>query len=287
MSAELRRRNLILVAVISIVSGAYALSFSSFSPASAVAVALGAQANNVAMLCAVLPWMLFLAALLPEDLDAAEARGSIGVLLMVSNLSSIYVFWCTVQAYSADRAAAASTDYNRWMCLHIHYGLCVFFVVWAVLVPTAHFLRLGRLRMSWAVLRRGLVVDATAFCLSYCLLWLYGEERYPPGDEPLFVVVFGRPSIGLLMSALFTPGNRGRVRAWGVAAGLLHVQLDLKRLTDKAVRYHLTISGYETPVAAGNDESLPSNDSLGDEDSSSTTPTSQGAPASHHTAKLE
>ena len=171
MSAELRRRNLILVAVISIVSGAYALSFSSFSPASAVAVALGAQANNVAMLCAVLPWMLFLAALLPEDLDAAEARGSIGVLLMVSNFSSIYVFWCIVQAYSADRAAAASTDYNRWMCLHIHYGLCVFFVVCAVLVPTAHFLRLGRLRMSWAVcVRQCRSVSMTMSSKAYSVL---------------------------------------------------------------------------------------------------------------------
>lgn len=284
VATRLIRRRLMLLAASTILSGAYAASWSMERPSPWIALASGAQANNVAMLFAFMPWIIFLAAVLPEDLDSSEARRSIGPLLAVSDISGVYVFVCTIQAYRADRAEAARIDYNERMCLYILHGVCVFFAYWSVVHPTACFFRLSRLRMSWKMLRRGLVVDASAFCLFYGLLWCFGETRYPPGDVPLSVAIFGRPTIALLTSALLTPRNRQRIKEWGLAAGLLHVRLDLHHLTQNATRELISMSGYDTPSSDGN-HGQPS--SISSTEESSSEYINPGAPQSHHTFKLD
>jgi hypothetical protein len=252
--------------------------------ASGVTKHLGDYANNLTQLVCHFSLVGFMAALFPGDLDSTEARRYIGPLLAVSNTADTYVVVGTVLAYDASRSEGARTSRDQRVCLYICFGVCAFKFVWGVIYTTWVFVSR---RASWARLRAGMCIDAAVFWCAIAALWCHGETRYPPGEAPLHVALLGRPAIGLLAAAVFGRDNRARLAKAFAAAGFFHVQLDLKRLTDKAVRYHLTISGYETPVAAGNDESLPSNDSLGDEDSFSTTPTSQGAPASHHTAKLE
>ena len=227
VEVRIRSRLQLLVGCTAILSGAYAASWSGHSASSSIVSALGQHTNNLAMLLAFLPSVMFLAAVFPKELDSSEARRFILPLLLASDLSGIHVFITTVQAYTADRSEAASTSPEKRMCLHIHYGLCAFFMYWGVVYPTACFLRIGGLRNSWPVLRRGLVVDACAFYSAIGLLWCFGEERYPPGDAPLHVALLGRPAIGLLTATLLTPQRREGISRWAVAAGLFHVHINL------------------------------------------------------------
>ena len=280
---KLVRRLQILLVVIGLASAAYAASWTPHSATSAVAASLGPQADNVVMLLVFLPLPFFLAMLFPNELDTPEARKYIGPLVVLSDISGVYVCFSVVRAYTADRSKAARDNFNLRMCLYIHYAVCAFFFFWGVVYPTLCFLRIGGCRNSWAVLRRGLVIDASAFYVAIGLLCCFEETRFPPGDAPLAVALFGRPAIGLLTAAIFTPQTRKRIRALGVAAGLFHVSLGLNELQRDEIRSVLGRSGYGAPIASGNlESSLPG---VGLE--SSTGVESQYGPRSHHTVKVD
>ena len=292
---KLGQRMRLLLLLASVLSAAYAATWCGGST-SQVAVVLGQHANNIAMLMAFLPLMLFLALMFPEDLDSADARKYIGPMLAMSNVSGTLVFISVTWAYATDRSEGASQSFEQRACLYIHYGICCFFFYWGVLYPTACFYHIGGRANSWRTLRRGLVIDSSAFFLAIFLLWWFGEERFPPGDAPLHVALCGRPTIGLLTAAVFSQKTRQEMVRWCSAAGLYHVNLSLHELRRDEIRAVLRRSGFGEPVASGNVDSATTRSSFKSkerhEDSeadSSTEPSVTGVPRrvhSHHTAKL-
>ena len=156
---RLRARLLLLAGCVGILPAMYGASWSIRSASSSIAESLGQHANNVAMLLALLPSLIFLATLFPEDLDSDAARRCILPLLLLSDVSGVHVFITAVRAYHADRSEAAAGSHDKRVCLHIHYAVCVFFLWWGVVYPTLCFLRVGGFRNSWVVLRRGLCIE--------------------------------------------------------------------------------------------------------------------------------
>lgn len=136
-------------------------------------------------------------------------------------------------------------------------------------------------------MRLGLTIDALVFLGGIALLWLHGEERYPPGDAPLVIALCGRPAVALLGAAIFTPQTRQRIAAAGAAAGLFHVQLGLSELQRHEIRSLLGRAGFGLPVAAGNESTIVSEAAPPPEDKlvSFAGESSDREPASHHTAK--
>ena len=291
--SKFARRMQRLFFAVSLLSGAYALSWTPGSTSPAVLERLGPFANNCIMLLVFLPAMVLLAMAFPDDLDSRGARQCIGPLVVASDASGVHVFYSVMKGYADDRAAEASTDINRWMCLHVHYALCVFFCYWGVIYPTLCFLRIGGCQNSWAVLRRGLVTDAIVFYSAIALLYYFGETRYPPGDVPLMVALLGRPAIALCSATIFTPTVRNAISEFGVALGVFHISLDLNELQRHEIRRLLGHCGLGVPVASGNAGSIP-DQNAGDNASLQSSsvqskPRHQSPgtmPGSHHTAKL-
>ena len=244
----------------SVSTAAYAATFSvtklpggsDVSASSVIVHALGQQANNLAQLVYLFGLMGFLAILFPEDLDSPTARKWIGALLAVSNVSDMYVVHAHATAYAASsRPAEASVSYDKRVCLYIHLALLCFFFCWGVVYPTIVFFFLHN---SWTRLRTGLTIDAFVFLTAYALLWVHGEERYPPGDAPLDVALFGRPAVALLGAAAFTKSTRLRLARLATEYGFFHVKFSLDELPQGELRTMFIRSGLGEPIASGNDE---------------------------------
>jgi len=171
-------------------------------------------------------------------------------MLAVSNVCDAYVAIAHVRALHATRSEAARTSYNARVCLRVHYALTAFYFCWGIIYPTIVYFYLHN---SWGRMRSGLVVDACAFLLGYAVLHAHGETRYPPGEAPLEIALFGRPACALLGAALFTPSTRLKLSGWGEAAGLFHVKLSLSELRRADLYSVLRGSGVDgPPVACGN-----------------------------------
>lgn len=217
--------------------------------ATAIAAALGEHANNLTQLLYFLALISFLAMMFPDELDSPEARKYIGPLLAVSNVCDTCVAVTVARVYADTRSEGARTDANQRTCLYIHYAVVAFFVCWGVIYPTIVFFFL---RNSWCRLRVGLTVDAAVFLTAIGALWYFGETRYPPGDAPLSVALYGRPAICLFGAIVYTPATRRRIAACGAALGFFHVKMSLNELPTDEIRRILGTSGYGVPVASGN-----------------------------------
>jgi len=296
MERRLTRRMQLILGAFSTLSAAYAFTwqYDSHLVSSSIAIMIGQEhyhgvANNVIMLLIFWTLLIFLAVLFPDDLDSAEARKVIGVMLALSDISGIYVFCSTTNGYTVTRSEGAASSLEKRVCLYIHYCLLCFFFFWGVVYPTWTYFFLHN---SWRRLRCGLVVDACAFYLAIAMLWWFGEEKYPPGDAPLLVVLLGRPAIALFSAATFNPATRCRLAAWGKAAGILHVKLSLDELRHDEIRQVLGTKGFGKPVACGNltdgsygGSALLSAGSVDDAPISSEA--NELSHQSHHTAKID
>ena len=204
---------------------------------------------------------------------------------VLSSIGATFVAIANVRALTISRAAAAQTSHDQHVCLIIHYTLTAFYYLWGAIYPNIVFFCL---RNSWRVLRLGLTIDALVFLGGIALLYLHGEERYPPGDAPLVIALCGRPAVALLGAAIFTPQTRQRIADAGAAAGLFHVQLGLSELQRHEIRSLLGRAGFgQVPIAAGNESTIVSEAAPPPEDKlvSFGGESSDREPASHHTAK--
>ena len=174
---------------------------------SSVQIGGGEIANNLVQLMIVGVLGIFLSVIAPEDLDSAEARKYIGPLLAVSDVCDTCVAFNVFQAYHASRSEGAAQSYERRVCLYIHYALVAFFYYWGVVYPTMVWFFY---KNSWWRLRTGLVIDACVFLTAIGLLWWHGETRYPPGTAAACRHP-GRPTVSLLVAAVFTRENRRRL----------------------------------------------------------------------------
>lgn len=239
--------------VCSVVTVAYAASWHTNQDvqmvSSSVQIGGGEIANNLVQLMIVGVLGIFLSVIAPEDLDSAEARKYIGPLLAVSDVCDTCVAFNVFQAYHASRSEGAAQSYERRVCLYIHYALVAFFYYWGVVYPTMVWFFY---KNSWWRLRTGLVIDACVFLTAIGLLWWHGETRYPPGDSSLLAAILGRPTVSLLVAAVFTRENRRRLVEWCARLGVFHVKLSLNELQGDEIRRVLAKSGYGAPVASGN-----------------------------------
>jgi len=106
MERRLTRRMQLILGAFSTLSAAYAFTwqYDSHLVSSSIAIMIGQEhyhgvANNVIMLLIFWTLLIFLAVLFPDDLDSAEARKVIGVMLALSDISGIYVFCSTTNGH--------------------------------------------------------------------------------------------------------------------------------------------------------------------------------------------
>ena len=271
-----------------------AATWSFSSPSNRIQGALGEQINNGFQFLILFALCGFLALLFPEtqDLDTAEGRKIVGGMLVVSDICDTYVFSSYMQALHGTRAEAARLSYDHRVCLNVQYGIACFFFLWGVVYPTIVFFFLEN---SWTRLRTGLVIDASVFLATIAVLYAHGEERYPPGDAPLAVAIFGRPLCSLLAAAFFNLPMRRRISAWGTVCGLFHVQISLHELDRTELMRILKGADIGVPSAAGNESSADTGSMLRSEVGHHPQPVREPEPTaaasppacSHHTTKVQ
>ena len=229
---------------------------------------------------------LFLSAMAPTNLAAPRLRSKIVPLAIVSTIVDVLAtlhFYDHIVLTGAQGQAAASSD--AFVRRLIHYALAFYVIVvndgYMVL-----YVVILQGYVSWTWYRLCMALDGLAFLVAVLLLHALGEEQYPPGDLS-FVQSLARPTLSLLLAAVFNQPFRVFVHQLCVAAGFQHVPLDLKEL--KRDEVHSLIPSGWGPTAAGNSSRSSSDSSVLDcsrESSSSALRHKRSKATSHHTTKL-
>lgn len=178
---------------------------------------------------------LYIASLQPTDLNAPELRGK---LLMMSTFTVLCDFAATFYMYPRFVEAhpgALDRQINFALASYVLVVEDVYMVGYVFMVQGY---------TSWAWYRLCMALDGIAFLVAILLLRANGEEVYP--TDVGFVESLARPTMSLLLAALFSRPVRVYAHELSLEAGCQHVFVHLNELKREEV--HRLVG----PTAAGN-----------------------------------